>query len=254
MLSYETIRAWVGKFAAQIAKRVRAARSRPTDKWHVDEVVIMINGVRHWLWRAVDSNGEVLDIFVQSRRNARAAKRFISRLITHWGEPRVIVTDKLRSYGAALRKLGLNVDHRAHKELNNRIEGSHRPTRKRKKIQGRFKSARQAQRFLSVHDETANLFRPRRRIRALERLHERHGRVTGGGPASFDPGQQFDNPPAPLTALRSRHSQSSPARHGRMERCNHRPLKTAPHIQSRPDLVNVTAHSQTRPSCNASIV
>ncbi len=192
MLSYETIRAWVGKFAPQIAKRVRAARWRPTDKWHLDEKVIMINGVRHWLWRAVDSNGEVLDIFVQSRRNARAAKRFISRLITHWGEPRVIVTDKLRSNGAALRKLGLNVDHR--------------PTRKREKIQGRFKSARQAQRFLSVHDETADLFRPRRRIQALERLHGRHGRVTGGGPASFDPGQQFDTPPrpahsAPLTAF-----------------------------------------------------
>lgn len=145
VVSYDTIRAWVGKFEPQIAKRVRAARSRPTDKWHLDEVVIMINGVGHWLWRAVDSNGEVLDIFLQSRRNARAAKRFISRLITHWGEPRVIVTDKLRSYGAALRKLGLNVDYRAHKGLNNRIEGSHRPTGKREKIQGRFKSARQTQ-------------------------------------------------------------------------------------------------------------
>ena len=162
VVSYEAIRAWVGKFGPQIAKRVRATRPRPTDKWHLDEVVIMINGVRHWLWRAVDSNGEVLDIFVQTRRNARAAKRFISRLIASWGEPRVIVTDKLRSYGAALRRLGLNVDHRAHKGLNNRIEGSHRPTRKREKIQGRFKSARQAQRFLCAHDETANLFRPRR--------------------------------------------------------------------------------------------
>jgi putative transposase len=161
-VSYETIRAWVGKFGAQIAKRVRAARKQPTDKWHLDEVVITIRGEKHWLWRAVDSKGETLDILVQTRRNARAAKRFISRLIARWGRPRVIVTDKLRSYGAALRKLGLAVDHRAHKGLNNRIEGSHRPTRKREKIQGRFKSARQAQRFLAVHDETANLFRPRR--------------------------------------------------------------------------------------------
>ncbi|MCZ4368729.1 IS6 family transposase [Sulfitobacter dubius] len=159
---YETIRAWVGKFGAQIAKRVRAARRQPTDKWHLDEVVITIRGKKHWLWRAVDSNGEILDILVQTRRNARAAKRFISRLIARWGMPRVIITDKLRSYSAALRKLGLAVDHRAHKGLNNRIEGSHRPTRKREKIQGRFKSARQAQRFLAVHDETANLFRPRR--------------------------------------------------------------------------------------------
>jgi len=161
-VSYETIRAWVGKFGAQIAKRVRAARRQPTNKWHLDEVVITIRGKKHWLWRAVDSNGEILDILVQTRRNARAAKRFISRLIARWGMPRVIITDKLRSYGAALRKLGLSVDHRAHKGLNNRIEGSHRPTRKREKIQGRFKSARQAQRFLAVHDETANLFRPRR--------------------------------------------------------------------------------------------
>ena len=161
-VSYETIRAWVGKFGAQIAKRVRAARRQPTNKWHLDEVVITIRGKKHWLWRAVDSNGEILDILVQTRRNARVAKRFISRLIARWGMPRVIITDKLRSYSAALRKLGLAVDHRAHKGLNNRIEGSHRPTRKREKVQGRFKSARQAQRFLAVHDETANLFRPRR--------------------------------------------------------------------------------------------
>lgn len=161
-VSYETIRSWVRKFGTQIAKHVRAARQQPSDKWHLDEVVIMIRGVKHWLWRAVDSNGEVLDILVQSRRNARAAKRFIARLVARWGTPRVIVTDKLRSYGAALRKLALEVDHRAHKGINNRIEGSHRPTRKREKIQGRFKSARQAQRFLAAHDETANLFRPRR--------------------------------------------------------------------------------------------
>ena len=88
----------------------------------------------------------------------------MTRLIVRCGNPRVIVTDKLRSYGAALRTLSLDVDHRAHKGLNNRIEGSHRPTRKREKIQGRFKSARQAQRFLMVHEETANLFRPRRHL------------------------------------------------------------------------------------------
>lgn len=118
--------------------------------------------MKNWLWRAVDRNGEVLDIMVQSRRNTRAAKRFVSGLVARWGKPRVIVTDKLRSYGAALRKLGLEVDHRAHKGLNNRIEGSHRPTRKREKIQGRFKSPRQAQRFLAAHDETVGLFRTRR--------------------------------------------------------------------------------------------
>ena len=159
-MSYETGRAWVGKFELQMAKRVKAARGKPTDKWHLDEVVITIRGVKHWLWRAVDSEDQILDILVQPRRNARAARWFISRIIARWG----IITDKLRSYGAALHKLALDVDHRAHKALNNRIEGSHRPTRKREKIQGCFKSARQAQRFLSVHDETVNLFRPGRHI------------------------------------------------------------------------------------------
>lgn len=125
-------------------------------------MVIAIRGKKHWLWRAVDSNGEVLDILVQTRRNARAAKRFIYRLIARWGMPRVIITDKLRSYGAALRKRGLAVDHRSHEGLTNRVEGSHSPVRKREKIQGRFKPARQAQRFLAIHEETANLLRPRR--------------------------------------------------------------------------------------------
>ena len=161
-VSYETIRAWVRKFGPEIAKKIRLSRNQPSDKWHLDEVVIMIRDVKHWLWRAVDSQGQILDMLVQTRRNTRAAKRFLSKLVARWGKPRVIVTDKLRSYGAALRKLELAIDHRAHKGLNNRIEGSHRPTRKREKIQGRFKSARQAQNFLFVHDETANLFRPSR--------------------------------------------------------------------------------------------
>ncbi len=167
VVSHETIRTWVSKFGAQMAKRLRATRTHPSDEWHLDEVVIQIGGVKHWLWRAVDSNGGVLDILVQTRRSARAAKRFLTRLLGRWGKPRVLITDKLRSYGAALRKLGLDVDHRAHKGLNNRIEGSHRPTRKREKIQGRFKSPRQAQAFLTAHDETANLFRvPRHKISA----------------------------------------------------------------------------------------
>ena len=120
----------------------------------------------------MDRNGKVLEILVQTRRNARAAKRFISRLIARRGEPRIIVTDKLRSCGAALRRLGLNVDHRAYKGLNNRIEGSHRPTRKREKILGRSKSARQAQRFLCAQDETANLFRPRRQKMTVSRYRQ----------------------------------------------------------------------------------
>ncbi len=99
---------------------------------------------------------------MQSRRNAHAAKRFLMKLMKRWGVPRVLVTDKLRSYGVAVRDLCPSVDHRSHKGLNNRSEASHRHTRRREKIMGRFKSPRQAQRFLSVHDQTATIFRPKR--------------------------------------------------------------------------------------------
>ncbi len=93
--------------------------------------MIPINGVKHWLWRAVDANGDVLDILVQPRRNAKAARRFLRRLIARFGDPRVVITDKLRSYIKPIRGLAPDADHRAHKGLNNRIEGSHRPTRRR---------------------------------------------------------------------------------------------------------------------------
>ena len=123
----------------------------------------MIKGVKHWLWRAVDAKGDVLDILGQSRRNKAAGKRFFRKLFNRWGQPRVLVTDKLRSYGAALKELTPGIEHRQHKGLNNRAEASHRHTRRREKIMGRFKSPRQAQRFLS-HDQTAALFRPKRQL------------------------------------------------------------------------------------------
>ena len=119
----------------------------------MDEVVITIRGKKHWLWRAIDANGDVLDILVQARRNAKAARRFFKRLVVQFGEPRVVITDKLRSYIKPVRTLAPQADHRAHKGLNNAIEVSHRPTRKREKVFGRFKSQRQAQRFLSTHDQ-----------------------------------------------------------------------------------------------------
>lgn len=124
--------------------------------------MITIRGKKLWLWRAIDANGEVLDILVQMRRNAKAAKRFFQRLIIQFGEPRVVITDKLRSYIKPIKVLASEADHRAHKGLNNAIEVSHRPTRKREKILGRFKSHRQAQRFLSAHDQINLIFRPRR--------------------------------------------------------------------------------------------
>ncbi len=129
---------------------------------HLDEVVIPINGVNHWLWRAVDGNGDKLDMLVQARHNAKAAKRFLMRLIARCGLPRAVITDKLRSYTKPIARLAPEADHRAHKGLNNRIEGSHRPTRRREKIMGRFRSARQAQRVLAAHDQINTIFKPRR--------------------------------------------------------------------------------------------
>lgn len=145
-VSYETIRDWVTRFGSQFAAKIRRDRPRPADKWHLDEVVVPIKGRKHWLWRAVDANGDVLDILVQSRRNKDAAKRFFRKLFRRWGEPRVLITDKLRSYAAAKSEIAPGIEHRQHKGINNLAEASHRHTRRREKIMGRFKSPGQAQR------------------------------------------------------------------------------------------------------------
>tara|TARA_R110000787_G_scaffold158548_1_gene272422 strand:- start:396 stop:1106 length:711 start_codon:yes stop_codon:yes gene_type:complete len=175
IVSREAIRLWVNRFGPSFANCIRRDRPKPRDKWHLDEVVIPINGVKYWLWRAIDADGNVLDILVQPRRNAKAAKRFFERLIAGFGTPRVIITDKLRSYGAAARQILPDVDHRANKGLNNLCEGSHRPTRKREKTMGRFKSPPQAQRFLAAHDQINTLFRPRKyRLSANSYRHARN--------------------------------------------------------------------------------
>lgn len=180
MVSYETIRVWVDRFGPQIAAQIRRDRPPVGDKWHIDEMVITIGGEPHWLWRAVDDRGDVLDILVQKRRNARAARRFLRMLMRRWGQPRVVVTDKLRSYDVALRNDCRSADHRSHKRLNNRIEVSHRHTRRREKIMGRFKSAGQAQRFLATHDQIITLFRPKRH--RLSARSFRHGRADAFSP------------------------------------------------------------------------
>lgn len=138
-VSYETIRDWVARFGCEFAAKIRRDRPRPADKWHLDEVVIAIKGKKHWLWRAVDANGDVLDILVQSWRNKTAALRFFRKLFKTWGTPRVIVTDKLGSYAAAKAEIAPGIEHRQHKGLNNRAEASHRHTRRQEKIMGRFK-------------------------------------------------------------------------------------------------------------------
>jgi putative transposase len=161
-VSHETVRQWARKFGQSFANQIRRRLPAPGDKWHLDEVVISIAGQKHWLWRAVDQHGVVLDILVQRRRNAKAAKRLLRKLLKKQGmAPRVMITDKLASYAAAKKVVMPGVEHRQHKGLNNRAENSHQPTRRRERIMKRFKSAGQAQRFLSVHDQVANLFRRR---------------------------------------------------------------------------------------------
>ncbi len=150
-VTYESIRDWVNKFSFPVAKKIRTNRRKSSDKWHLDEVRIVIKGAVHWLWRAVDSEGQVLDILIQKWRNKKAAKTLLKKLLKKQElTPRVIVTDKLKSYGAAIKELGLGIEHRQHKGLNNQAENSHQWTRLREKKMRRFKSAKQAQRFLSA--------------------------------------------------------------------------------------------------------
>ena len=163
IVSYETVRRWCKKFGADFADRLRRRRPRPGDKWHLDEVFIRIQGVQRYLWRAVDQDGVVLDILVQARRDGTAAKRFFKRLLKGLQYvPRVIVTDKLRSYGVAQRQLLPGVEHRQSRYLNNRAENSHRPTRRRERQMQRFKSFGKAQDFLSAHSFIYGHFHPRR--------------------------------------------------------------------------------------------
>ncbi len=167
-VSYETIRQWCLKFGQTIADELRRRRPQPGKKWHLDEVYLKINGRTHYLWRAVDQEGVILDILVQSRRNKGAAIRFLERLLAEMNyTPRIIVTDKLKSYSAAIKELKLQVDHRQHKGLNNRAENSHQPTRERERAMRRFKSAEQAQRFLAPFGLIGGHFRVgRHRLKA----------------------------------------------------------------------------------------
>src|SRR5215475_6142116 len=165
LVTYEAIRQWCLKFGQAYANQLRRRRPRPGDKWHLDEVFLTINGERHYLWRAVDQDGHVLDILVQSRRNKKAAKTFFRKLLKGLRYvPRVIITDKLKSYGAAKPEILPGVEHRQHRDLNNRCENSHRPTRQREYHMQGFKSPGHAQRFLSAYGPIAQHFRPRRHL------------------------------------------------------------------------------------------
>lgn len=162
VVSHETIRRWCGKFGQIYANALRRRQPQPRDKWHLDEVFIKINGRLQHLWRAVDQDGHVLDILVQNRRDKAAARRFFRRLLKKTRTvPRVIITDKLRSYGAAHREVMPSVEHRSYKGLNNRAENSHQPTRQRERAMKNFRSVGGAQRFLSAFSGISPHFRPR---------------------------------------------------------------------------------------------
>jgi putative transposase len=172
VVSYETIRRWARKFGPDYAKRFLRKPARTDDIWHLDEVVISISGKTHWLWRAVDQDGYVLDEIVQTRRNTKAAKRLLTRLLQKQGmAPKRIITDKLGSYGAAKKQVMPEVEHRSHKGLNNRAENSHVPLRKRERILQHFRSAKALQRFASVFSSFRNLFVPPRQKRSAIGIH-----------------------------------------------------------------------------------
>ena len=159
-VSYESIRRWVLTFGPQIARRLQARRSKPHGRWHLDEMAVRIGGKLMYLWRAVDAEGEVLDVLLQAKRDTKAARKLMRKLLKKQGMvPDEWVTDKNPAYGAALRALKLTgVPHTRRKRANNRAESSHVPVRRReRKLQG-FKSPRSTQRFLSMHATTYNTF------------------------------------------------------------------------------------------------
>ncbi len=178
IVTYETIRQWCRTFGQAHANALRRRRSRPGDKWHQAEVFISINGQTHSLWRAVAQEGNILDILVQTRRDKRAAMKLLRTLLKGLTYvPRVVITDKLPSDGAALREVLPSVEHRRHKGLNNRAEHAHQPTRERERRMRRFKSPGHAQRFLAAYGPIASHFRPRRhRLTATAYRATRHER------------------------------------------------------------------------------
>ena len=160
IVTYETIRQWCQKLGTEYVRRLRHRQARLGDIWHLDELFVTIRGKRHYLWRTVDQDGDVIDILLQPRRDQHAAERFFRKLLKGQGRvPWQLITDKLRSYNAVHRTVMPSVIHNTKLYANHRAEVSHEPTRQRERQMQGFKSARQAQRFLSIHGVVQNLFR-----------------------------------------------------------------------------------------------
>ena len=157
-VSHETIRSWCLKFGNHFRDVIKKRERKPSGKWHLDEMSIKINGDPFILWRAVDSDGYELDILLQKRRNKEAAIRFLSRLLKSYPAPRVIVTDKLKSYRKPIKMMCRQTEHRSHKGLNNRVENAHQPTRRKEKCLIKFKSPQGVQQTLSLMGKVRNIF------------------------------------------------------------------------------------------------
>jgi len=168
-ICHETVRAWWNRFGPMFAAEIRKKRSSSIRahiqwRWHLDEVFVRINGETHYLWRAVDHEGEVLEVFVTKRRDRKAALRFLRKTMKRYGRPEVIVTDRLRSYRAAMREIGNEARQVTGRWLNNRAENSHQPFRRRERAMAKFKSAKSLQKFASIHASVHNLFNQERHL------------------------------------------------------------------------------------------
>ena len=172
-ISYETVRAWWNRFGPVFAAEIRKKRSTsmrgsPQWRWHLDEVFVRINGETHYLWRAVDHEGEVLETFVTKRRDRKAALKFLKKAMKRHGPPIEVVTDRLRSYRAAMKEIGNEARQTTGRWLNNRAENSHQPFRRRERAMAKFRQAKSLQKFASIHSSIHNHFNQERHLQNRE--------------------------------------------------------------------------------------
>ncbi len=168
-ICHETVRFWWNRFGPMFAAEIRRRRIQQRRcysqwRWHLDEVFVRINGETHYLWRAVDHEGEVLEVFATKRRDRIAALRFLKRAMKRYGRPKAIVTDRLRSYGAAMRAIGIVERQECGRWVNNRAENSHQPFRRRERAMAKFRSAKSLQKFASIHSSVHNHFNQERHL------------------------------------------------------------------------------------------
>jgi putative transposase len=172
-ISYEPVRAWWNRFGPLFAAEIRRRRSASMRthiqwRWHLDEVFVRINGETHYLWRAVDHEGEVLEVFATKRRDRKAALKFLKRTMKRYGRPRSIATDRLRSYRSAMKVIGNAANQECGRWLNNRAENSHQPFRRRERAMAKFRSAKSLQKFASIHASVHNHFNQERHLYSRE--------------------------------------------------------------------------------------